>query len=441
MTKNDTRRILIITYYWPPSGGIAVQRWLRFTGHLKTLGWIPVVYTPENPEVLYEDSSTEKLIPEGIEILKRKIVEPHSFFRWITGQDRKKTGFGFAQGGQRRSFVSELGIWIRGNLFIPDARTFWIKPSINFLTKYLKEKPVDILITTGPPHSMHLIGMGVKKRTNIPWIADFRDPWTNIDFYKELKLTKISDFIHRKLEKKVLTHADAILVVSEQMKREFSEITHKPIHVITNGFDGEDFEEIQVEPEDKFLITHVGTLPPSRNPIILWKILKKLCECSGEFSAHLKIRLVGKVDQSILESIETYGLENYLEHIPFVERKTALKYQKLSQINLLVVNNTPNAAGILTGKLYEYMAAGRFILAIGPEGGDLDTILREINMGTTIGFEAYEKGLHQIETLYQLFKENRLQPSVQNTEKYSRQNLAKEISKIIKNTIYKCKIS
>jgi glycosyltransferase involved in cell wall biosynthesis len=288
---------------------------------------------------------------------------------------------------------------------------------------------------------MHLIGMGVKKRTNIPWIADFRDPWTNIDFYKELKLTKISDFIHRKLEKKVLTHADAILVVSEQMKREFSEITHKPIHVITNGFDGEDFEEIQVEPEDKFLITHVGTLPPSRNPIILWKILKKLCECSGEFSAHLKIRLVGKVDQSILESIETYGLENYLEHIPFVERKTALKYQKLSQINLLVVNNTPNAAGILTGKLYEYMAAGRFILAIGPEGGDLDTILREINMGTTIGFEAYEKGLHQIETLYQLFKENRLQPSVQNTEKYSRQNLAKEISKIIKNTIYKCKIS
>ncbi|MFN4298364.1 MAG: glycosyltransferase family 4 protein [Thermaurantimonas sp.] len=429
--EQQNKKLLIITYYWPPSGGIAVQRWLKFTKHLKQLGWEPIVYTPSNPELQYEDPTTLKEIPEGIEIIKKPIFEPYTFYQFFTGNRKKETGFGFAQQSKKKSFFHELFVWIRGNFFIPDARMFWIRPSVRFLTEYLKKNPVKAVITTGPPHSMHLIGLKLKNNLGLRWIADFRDPWTNIDFYRELKLTKWADDRHHRLEKRVLQTADAVLVVSTDIKKEFEAKTTKPVYIITNGFDPEEFEEIHVDIDEKFVLTHVGTLPPSRNPIVLWKCLQHLCENIPNFRNDLIIRLVGKVDSEILKSVKEFGLEKQLELISFVPRKEALKFQKSTQINLLIVNNTPNSAGIMTGKLFEYLAAGRFILGIGPEDGDMSRVLNETKAGMTIGFENVDKGIEILAELYKSYKNGKITVQTDSIQKYSRSFLAKEISEII----------
>ncbi|MFN3951692.1 MAG: glycosyltransferase [Thermaurantimonas sp.] len=424
-------KVLIVTYYWPPSGGIAVQRWLKFSKHLLDLNWHPIIYTPENPELFYEDPTTLDEVPPGIEIVKTRIFEPYSLYQFLTGIKKKESGFGFAKENRKKSWIGELGVWIRGNVFIPDARVFWIRPSVNFLSGYLKKNPVDTLITTGPPHSMHLIGLGLKKKFDIKWIADFRDPWTNIDYYADLKLTKWADDRHYRLEKKVLDTADAVLVVSNDMKKEFESKTRTPVYLISNGFDMDDFDTAEAAPDSRFVITHVGTMPPTRNPDVLWKSLKNLCEIKEDFSRDLLIRLVGKVDASILKSIDEHGLRNHLDHIPFVPRSEALKYQKSSRINLLVVNNTPNAAGIITGKLFEYLAAGRYILGIGPEDGDMSQILRETKAGDTIGFENFEKAVSVLTDLYERFKSNTLTIQSDSIQAFSRKNIAKKISDII----------
>ncbi len=381
--------------------------------------------------MIYEDPSTSGEVPSGIVILKTRIFEPYSIYQFLTGIKKKETGFGFTQLGKKKSLIGELGVWIRGNVFIPDARVFWIRPSVNFLSDYLKKNPVDTLITTGPPHSMHLIGLGLKKIFDIKWIADFRDPWTNIDYYADLKLTKWADDRHHRLEKKVLDTADAVLVVSNDMKKEFESKTRTPVYLISNGFDMDDFDAAEEVPDSRFVITHVGTMPPTRNPDVLWKSLKNLCEIKEDFSRDLLIRLVGKVDGSILKSIDENGLRNHLDHIPFVPRSEALKYQKSSRINLLVVNNTPNAAGIITGKLFEYLAAGRYILGIGPEDGDMSQILRETKAGDTIGFENFEKAVSVLTDLYERFKSNTLTVQSDTIQAFSRKNIAKKISDII----------
>lgn len=408
-----------------------MQRWLKFSKHLSDLNWQPIIYTPENPELVYEDPSTLKEIPEGIEILKTRIFEPYSIYHFLTGSKRKESGFGFAQQNREKSWIRDLGVWIRGNAFIPDARVFWIRPSVHFLSDYLRKNPTGTLITTGPPHSMHMIGLGLKKKFNIKWIADFRDPWTNIDYYADLKLTKWADERHQRLEKKVLDTADAVFVVSNNMKNEFQSKTQTPVYLISNGFDLDDFDATEVVPESRFSITHVGTMPPTRNPVVLWKCLKHLCEMNDDFRRDLTIRLVGKVDACIVQSIDEHGLKNQLDLIPFVPRSEALKYQKSSQINLLIVNNSPNAGGIVTGKLFEYLAAGRYILGIGPEDGDMSRILKETGAGETIGFENFEKGISVLNALYKKFKTNTLTIHSDSIQAFSRKNISAKISELI----------
>ncbi|MEA3317025.1 MAG: glycosyl transferase family 1, partial [Bacteroidota bacterium] len=189
-TKKKNKKVLIITYYWPPSGGAGVQRWLKFAKFLPKYGWNPIIYTPENGEIPVTDKSLHKDISKETKVIKRKIWEPYTWYKKFIGQkNNQKINVGFLSENQKPKFTEKISVWIRGNFFIPDARKFWIKPSVKFLKTYLKNNNVDAIISTGPPHSMHLIAMQLQKKLNLPWIADFRDPWTNIDFYEDLLLT------------------------------------------------------------------------------------------------------------------------------------------------------------------------------------------------------------------------------------------------------------
>ncbi|MEJ5315628.1 MAG: glycosyltransferase family 4 protein [Tenuifilum sp.] len=431
MSQTSRKRVLIVTYYWPPSGGVAVQRWLKFVKYLRDFGWEPIVYTPENPESFYDDHSLFKDIPENIEVIKRPIWEPYDIYKWITGRKGKKLGLGFADDSDKKGGLAKLMVWIRGNILIPDPRVFWVRPSVKFLKRYLKQHPVDAIVTTGPPHSMHLIGLNLKRKLNIPWLADFRDPWTNIDFYHELRLTKFANWYHHRLERKVVQTADYVVVVSQQMKREFESLGSNKVLVLTNGFDTDDIPAGETQRNDSFSICYVGTMNSARNPHVLWQALSRICAENAEFAQKLRIQMAGQIDISVTTAIKSYGLEKNFEHHGLLPHDRALALQKNAQILLLVINNTPNAKGIVTGKFFEYLAVGKQILTIGPTDSDIAEIVHETASGDVIDYTDVDGATQTLVKYFNLFKQGNLTPEPKGIEKYSRKALTGRLSEIL----------
>lgn len=432
------KKALIITYYWPPSGGSGVQRWLKFTKYLRDFNWEPVIYTPENPEIPVEDSSLLNDIPEGITVLKKSIWEPYSFYKKFLGQkgeDKIQTGFLTEKKKPKRK--EKISVWIRGNLFIPDARKFWTGPSVKYLTTYLKKNPVDIIISTGPPHSMHLIALGLKKKLNIPWLADFRDPWTNIDFYKDLKLTRWADKKHKKQEQLVIKNADSLIVVGATLKKEYLDMGAKNVSVITNGYDQDDFMNDDVCLDKKFSIMHAGTITYSRNPQNFWLVLSELVNEHQDFAEDLEIKLIGKIDLSVNENIARLDLEKFVIKTNYLSHKEVIREQKRSHVLFLPINNTQNAKGIITGKLFEYLAAERPVLAIGPADGDAAEIINDTKAGLISGFGDNNRLKNNILALYHDYKKGKLQINTANVSKYSRKNLTGELAELLNGSIKK----
>jgi glycosyltransferase involved in cell wall biosynthesis len=431
--SSKLRKVLIITYYWPPSGGAGVQRWLKFTKYLREFGWEPIIYTPENPEAPALDNSLEKDIPPGITIIKKPILEPYSAYKRFIGMNPgEKVNAGFLQEKEKPGLAEGFAVWLRGNLFIPDARRFWIRPSVKFLKKYLQENPVDAIVSTGPPHSMHLIAKQVHKKLDIPWLADFRDPWTGIDFYHQLKLTAIADRLHHKLEKAVLSSASAVSVVSQDMANEFSGIVQREYHVITNGYDDQDISPVPYDQLDaNFTISHIGSINASRNPVVLWKVLSEMVKENPGLANSLQIKLVGKVDIGVLKSIELNGLNPCLSRREYMPHQDVMQEIQKSQVLLLLINNTPNAKGILTGKIFEYLGSGRPILSIGPENGEAASILTETGAGRTSGYDNEEEMRRILAEYFDKFSKKELESNSGNRLKYSRRVLTKVLADVM----------
>ncbi len=426
-------KVLIITYYWPPSGGAGVQRWLKFVKYLREFGWEPVIYTPSNAEYPLIDDTLSKDIPAGVEVIRTPIWEPYEFYKKITGKKSSaKVNSGFLNHKRSPGFIEKLSVWIRGNLFIPDARKFWIKPSVNFLNNYLKEHPVDAIVSTGPPHSMHLIAMELKERLNIPWLADFRDPWTDIDYYKDMKISAFADRKHKRLELKTIKGCSAMVVVSRDMKVNYELMGANNVNQITNGYDSDDMNVQNVVRDAKFSISHIGTLPPSLNLKGLWKVLSELSDELPNFRKNLEIKLIGKVDNSITDDISAFNLANQFTNIEYVSHDKAALLMKQSVILLLAINkDSPNAKGILTGKIFEYLASGRPIFAIGPSDGDLAQILKESEAGFISEYDDLEGIKKTVLMMYDKYLGNDLNNSPKGIEKYSRKNLTAELARVL----------
>ena len=424
---------LIITYYWPPSGGAGVQRWLKFVKYLRQFDWDPIVYFPENPEYPEVDHSLEGDIPDNLTILNQPIWEPYDVYKRFIGRKKdEKINAAFLSENKQNPLLENISVWIRGNFFIPDARKYWIKPSIKFVNHYLEEHPVDAIISTGPPHSMHLIAMDVSRKHQIPWLADFRDPWTNIDFYKDLKLTSCSDKKHRKLEKAVLKNASVVTVISNSMADDFNKIYPRNYDVITNGYDPDDIPSgSHPELDKKFSIAHIGTLVSTRNPEALWGALKNLIATHPDLANDLEIKLVGKVDHSVSNSLESYKLTQFVNRIPYLSHDEVVICQRQSQVLLLIINNTPNAKMILTGKFFEYLAAQRPILCIGPPDGDAAKILEKTHAGLLSGHDDIAEIEKHLLTYYNLFKKGDLTIESSEIENYSRKELTRQLAGLL----------
>ena len=320
------KRLLIISYYWPPTGGSGVQRWVKFSKYLPEHGWQPVIYTPENPERLAYDESLLADIPECAEVIRRRIVEPYGLYRKLFGRSGGEVNPLNSSG---KSLKSKLSRVLRGNLFIPDPRVSWVRCSVRFLKKYLREHPVDAVVTTGPPQSMHLIGRGLKRSLGLPWIADFRDPWTRMFYYKHLCLSKFADRKHHRLEQSVLDEADLVLAVSPPVRDDFQAQTRTPVHLITNGYDEDDFpvREPGSRRDGKFRIVHTGLFAADGNPLKLWDALARRCREDEDFAQRLEIRLAGKTDAPVLEAIRERGLGAQLVDLGYLPHSRVVQEQ------------------------------------------------------------------------------------------------------------------
>lgn len=434
------KKVLIITYYWPPCGGSGVQRWLKFTKYLAKKNYHCIIYTPSSPESPVIDNSLLKDIPQNnYEVIKTEIFEPYKLYRFFTNKNKSEkitTSFLSENSTNKKlSLKEKISRWVRGNFFIPDARMFWIKPSVKYLSDYLKKNKIDIIITTGPPHSMHLIGLGIKKKyPNIKWIADFRDPWTNIDFINDLHLTTFALKKHAQLEKEVVRTADKIITVSYTLTNELKALcphNNNNFYTITNGFDSDDFEIIahsQKKQTNQFIITYAGLLPPNRNPLILWEALAELSE-KKLLNKEIKIQLIGKSDISVWNAIKDNNIAHLVEKIDYLPHSEVIKKQADADALLLLINRAPNSKGILTGKLFEYLASNKPIIAIGPTDGDAAKIIKESNAGFIIDYDDIESMKQTLLTIINT-------PIVTNNsaiQKFSREALTNELIKLIES--------
>lgn len=420
-------KVLLITYYWPPAGGSGVQRWLKFIKYFSCYGIEPVVFTVKDPNYAVEDATLLEEVPKNLQVIRESIWEPNDILSKFKKGDNKESA-GFLKSDP--TFLDRQLHYIRANYFIPDARKFWIKPSVRTLGAFLIDNPVDVIITTGPPHSVHMIGYELKKKTGIKWLADFRDPWTNIDYFHNLPLRAGARQEHHNMENLVLKKADAVLVVGKTMKQEFDD-RNKNVYVISNGFDdAPNHEELVLDVN--FSISHVGMMNADRNPIVFWKALSELVSENDSFEKDLSVKLIGKCDEAVSKSVEDFGLNSYVNFVAYVAHKDVLKYQRTSQILLLAVNDVPSSKSVITGKVFEYLQSKRPILGIGPIDGDLAEILNETQAGQMIDFNDLAAMKKALLAYYQSYKDGKFNIQSKNIDKYHRKNLTKDLATIIK---------
>ena len=380
------KRVLVIAYYWPPSGGSGVQRWVKFVKYLPAEGWEPVVFAPENADYPSLDPSFETEVPASVEVLRGRIWEPYAAYRKLLGGKSASTQVTEISSG-KKTWKQKLSLWIRANLFVPDPRVGWVKPSVKTLKAYLAEHPVDAIITTGPPHSVHLIGQRLHKELGTPWIPDFRDPWSRMYYLKYLPMTGRTWPRLRSQEQAVLDECSTVLACTPQVQEEFQAQTKTPVACITNGFDEEDFLGPVPEGDGLFNITHTGLFAADGNPLAFWKVLEKLAKTEPGFRQELRIRLVGKVDREVLDAISEAGLSENVVLLGPLNHADAVREQRSATILLLPLRNDAQYAPILPGKLFEYLAARRPVLGIGQEEGAMAHVLFGARAGITADWE------------------------------------------------------
>lgn len=377
------------------------------------------------------DNILHNEVSDKVTIIKQPIFEPYKIASLFSKKKTQTIASGIIS-TKKQSFVEKLLLYIRGNYFIPDARKFWVKPSVKFLAAYIKQHQIDTIITTGPPHSVHLIGLKLKEQLNINWLADFRDPWTTIGYHNKMKLTVKSQKKHKAFEKKVLQNADEIIVTSPSTKEEFQEITNQPISVITNGFDDVDFGKVELD--TKFTLAHIGSLLTGRNPEVLWQVLAELIQENTAFKNAFELKLIGAVSDDVLASIYTYGLKDYISLLGYMSHKDAQIQQRQSQVLLLVEIDSPETKCIIPGKLFEYMQSGRPIIGFGPENADFKTILSSTNSGNSYNYKESEKEAikSNILSYFEAYQTNSLRANNIGVQQFHRKQLTEQLAAILK---------
>jgi len=420
------KKVLIITYYWPPSGGAGVQRWLKFAKYLPEFGWQPIILTvnPEYASYPQRDESLSKEVGPDCLVYTTKSFELYNLYKLVSG--KKEVPYGGFANESKEGLLQKFSKFLRGNFLLPDPRKGWNKYAFKKAAELIREFNINTVVTTSPPHSTQLIGLKLQRKFNIRWIADLRDPWTDIYYYNQFKHTALALRIDKNYELKVVEKADVLVTVSEDVKRIFAEKSELPIAektvVIPNGYDEDDFRITNIPTETRKIITYTGTISEAYD---VESLLEALCLLSEDSKSQLLIRFVGKVPSSVEMKFRSAGLE--IELVGYVDHAKSIEYLFRSDMLLLVIPKVKNNKGILTGKFFEYLASQKPILAIGPTDGDLAKIIQETQCGKLFDYED-SKGMLQFiqETLV-------LPKTTIKTElasQYSRKELTRKITEL-----------
>tara|TARA_A100001015_G_scaffold315904_1_gene428866 strand:- start:262 stop:1551 length:1290 start_codon:yes stop_codon:yes gene_type:complete len=376
-----SKKILIITYYWPPSGGVGVQRWMNFALQLEKLGWEPHILTPENPQFEIKD---EKLLTrvQHLKTYRLPIWEPFQLFHKITGnKERKNVQQGLVMEKSQKSLMDKISVWIRGNIFIPDPRIFWLRKAAKFGIDLISRENISVMVTTGPPHSIHLIGKRIKRKTEVKWLADFRDPWSKWDVLQKLNTSTLAMQIHKSLEASVLKQANKVTTVSNRLAKAFG-----GVEVINNGVSILSKVDHELNQEE-FTIGYFGMLNELRNPKQFWMMLDQMCREDSSFASKLRIKIGGIVSESIKEELRKFHeLEDKVQFMGYLSHERVQEEYKKCNMLLLLLNKSSNSQWILPVKFFEYLAAGRMILTLGPRESDLGDIINQKDVGEIFSY-------------------------------------------------------
>lgn len=403
------KKVLIISYYWPPSGGIGVLRNLKFVKYLRKYGWEPIVYVPEKAHYPYLDHSNDKDIPEGLTVLKQPIIEPHGLFKKLSGKAKDAPlNNPVDVKDDQQNFMHKLGIFVRGNFFIPDARFLWIRPSVSYLKKYLKENPVDMIFTDGPPHTCTRIATLLKKEVDVPWVSDFQDPWSQVDYLQRFKLTKWAWRRHRKMEQEAFEMSNAVTVASPTWCEDLERIGAPKSQCLYYGFDEDDFKQLTAVPDKKFTMVHAGLLGADRNPTGLFEAIAFFKNEGHALANDISLKLIGQADHSVLSLAKELGIDENIEYVGTLKRADALQQIFNSQTLLLPINKADNAPGRIPAKIFEYLRSYRPILAFGPQRSDIGDIIRKEKAGFICDYDDVEEIKNILLQWYNQFKKGEL---------------------------------
>lgn len=431
----DMPRVLLVTYYFPPSGGSGVQRMLKFTRYLRRHGWEPVVLTVEDGAYPEYDPTLMNDVPEGVEVRRTNSWNPFQWYARLMGKDSKNAVVVGSLGKEESGFRERLARWVRGNIFVPDARVGWLPYAVRGGQKLLDDLSIQAIVSSGPPHSTHLVARTLSRRSGVPWIADFRDPWTDMDYYNNLPMTRWAHRLNTHLEQSVLDEAAHLTTVSNSWCQLFGRKTTTPITLIRNGFDTADFDGISpVETKGTFMISHVGTMYTTRNPEMLWQVLGQL-KSNGELP-RLRLRFIGRVEPQVRETLQRYRLEKVTEYVSYVPHDKALAYMQGSTLLLLTINESsgPEFEGYIPGKFYEYLASRRPILAVGSQRVEVTNLLRETQSGQMVDYGDQETLKKLIRTYYARWEAG--QPLEVDAQKdltpYTREHQTGQLAKLLR---------
>jgi len=432
--SQDSRKVLIVTYYWPPSGGSGVQRWLKFVKYLPSFGWQPFVFTPENPSFEIRDDTLLKDVPAEAEVLRLPIWEPYNLFRKasaVMGSKPLRSTDLITTG--KKSWMQSITSWVRGNLFIPDPRIFWIKPSVTFLADFLVTNKIQTLVTTGPPHSMHLIGLKLKRKTpSLRWIVDLRDPWSEWDMLDTLSLTSLARRRHQRLEREVLQTADRVITISPFHVERFEKLSGRTVDLITNGFDEEDFASILRVRTPRFTIRHIGMVDELRDPRPFMDVLRILLIEEPGLREQVVVEFIGSVNSAFRTFVAS--IPEFQEVIHFrdpIPHADLVQLYGETDIQLLVLAHTAQAPGNLPGKIFEYLASGNFILGIGPTIGDAADILHQTAAGAMVERSDAQGIRELLKQRIAHWKGGSRTEAGRNVSVFSRRSLARKLSELL----------
>ena len=423
------KKVLIITYYWPPSAGGGVQRWLKFAKYLPQQGWEPIIYTPSNPDFDLKDDSLLQDVPADLTIVKTEIWEPYGLLRLFSRKDKSSSNVGqVSNKGLKKRVLS----WIRGNMLIPDPRKFWAKPSVKYLSKYLVDKGIDTIVTTGPPHSMHLIGLGLKKHLpQLNWLVDIRDPWSGFDMLDNYLVTEKNRKKYQNLEEKVLMSCDAVTATSPSMKTLLRPFDHKKFTAITNGYDIEDFENYRDQSsQNQLVIYHAGLINDLRNPKQFLQALNSYCDKQPASQHTLKLHLVGIIEKALTDAIQNLPhIASALKQESYKEHSAVISDYELANVLLLLVNNTDNAKVNIPGKTFEYLATGKAIICISDPETDVVKILNAYPHCLIFSYD--DKASVILPQLEKFLKDLPTLNSATSVKQYSRRALSAKMGEVL----------